>query len=181
MSNINLGLLSQFAVKTKAVKNMTVNEARHEVQIVSTDKADGVKSVTLRLARVILDLGALVPNCDRLDVPLESLELVEKELKKAVDTGLLDSSIAKVLERLNKEVKTEKIEVTETIEEILAETVVQPVQPSQQAPKGNAEPTPNRIFTPLSTPVPVEQASSQSQSTGGRYGTVMYNNLQAKG
>ena len=174
---INLGLLSQFAVKTKAVKNMTVNEARHEVQVVSTDKTDGVKSVTLRLARVILDLGALVPNCDRLDVPLSSLELVEKELKKAVDTGLLDNSIAKVLERLNKEPKAEKIEATETIEEILEE--VKAETPVTQENKTGA-PTATRIFTPLATPVPLEQAASQSVQTNGRYGTVMYNNLQGR-
>lgn len=130
--SINLGLLSQFAVKSKAVKNMSVSEARHEVQVTLTDKSDTVKIVTLRLARVIVDLSALVPNCDRLEVPNEAVEVVSEELKNAIKTGLLDEAIKSVLDRLNKEVKQETNQantsnkIVETVEEVKRNNVIDP-------------------------------------------------------
>jgi hypothetical protein len=107
-NGFDLSLLAQFAVKSKAVKNMSVSEARHEVQVTLTDKSDSVKTVTLRLARVIVDLGELVPNCDRLDVPNEMVDNVSQMLTKAIKDGLLDKAISNVLERLNKTSTNEK-------------------------------------------------------------------------
>jgi len=131
MSNINLGLLSQFAVKSKAIKNMSVSEARHEVQVTITDKTDTLKTVTLRLARVIVDLSALVPNCDRLEVPLEAVETVTTELNNAIKAGLLDEAIKTVLDRLNKETNqsvavTQGNRLVETVEEVKRNGVIDP-------------------------------------------------------
>lgn len=158
MSSINLGLLSQFAVKSKAVKNMSVSEARHEVQVTITDKTDKIKSVTLRLARVIVDLSALVPNCDRLEVPLEAVETVTTELNNAIKAGLLDEAIKAVLDRLNKEANKETNQANSTQNKII-ETV--------EAVKQN-----NQIDPEVERLMKLdEQEALQAQANAARYGT----------
>lgn len=161
MSSINLGLLSQFAVKSKAVKNMSVSEARHEVQVTITDKTDKVKSVTLRLARVIVDLSALVPNCDRLEVPLEAIETVTTELNNAIKAGLLDEAIKAVLDRLNKEAnkETNQTNTGNSTQNKIIETV--------EAVKQN-----NQIDPEVERLMKLdEQEALQAQANAARYGT----------